>query len=560
MNPTRRRFLGHAALQVAAASSMSAFGLNVAAAGATDLSRDQRFDPSLAKPAMPLGQLAQQGRLPAVVIGTGYGGAVAALRLAQAGVPVVMLEMGRLWTQPAADGRIFAKTTAADGRAMWFKSRTEAPISSFLGLDVINRNIDRYAGVLDRVNFPGISVYVGRGVGGGSLVNGSMAVTPRRDYFEEILPEVDASEMYQRWFPLANAVLGVNHVDPAWFESSAAYRFARVARDQARQSGFKTMFVPTVYDVNHLAKEELNLAPRSALAQEVIYGNHHGKRSLDKTYLADAVGTGRVTIYTLQQVRRIRVGPQGGYLLDVREIDERGNVLAEVQLGCQSLFMGAGSLGTSELLVKARETGDLPQLNEEVGRGWGHNGNVMAARANHLWSPTGKLQSTMPLMGIDDWAHPTRPVFAEITPLPTGFENWVSMYLGVTKNPERATFRFDAATGQVSLDWRREQNAKSVQDLRALLDVINRRQGTVYRTDLFGGGKVVADDFTYHPLGGCLLGRATDGFGRLKGCPGLYVVDGSLIPGSVGVNPFVTITALAERNLARVIEQDRLGA
>jgi len=71
---------------------------------------------------------------------------------------------------------------------------------------------------------------------------------------------------------------------------------------------------------------------------------------------------------------------------------------------------------------------------------------------------------------------------------------------------------------------------------------------------------VVADDFTYHPLGGCLLGRATDGFGRVKGCPGLYVVDGSLIPGSVGVNPFVTITALAERNVARVMLEDGLRA
>ena len=45
----------------------------------------------------------------------------------------------------------------------------------------------------------------------------------------------------------------------------------------------------------------------------------------------------------------------------------------------------------------------------------------------------------------------------------------------------------------------------------------------------------------------------------MKGCPGLYVVDGSLIPGSVGVNPFVTITALAERNLARVIAEDGLA-
>ena len=55
---------------------------------------------------------------------------------------------------------------------------------------------------------------------------------------------------------------------------------------------------------------------------------------------------------------------------------------------------------------------------------------------------------------------------AEITPLPTGFENWVSMYLGVTRNPERASFRYNSSTGQVSLDWQRSQNTPSVQALR----------------------------------------------------------------------------------------------
>jgi cholesterol oxidase len=147
-------------------------------------------------------------------------------------------------------------------------------------------------------------------------------------------------------------------------------------------------------------------------------------------------------------------------------------------------------------------------------------------------------------------------VFAEITPLPTGFENWVSMYLGVTKNPERARFVYNASSGQVSLNWRKAQNAKSVADVQALIDPINKKQGTHYRTDLFGDGKVVADEFCYHPLGGCVLGKATDHVGRVKGQNGLYVVDGSLIPGSTGVNPFVTITALAERNVHRILAED----
>lgn len=544
---SRRRFMGAAALQSAAALGLSCVTLPTRAATA------RGFNDALAQPKASLSQL---GRVPAIVIGTGYGGAVTALRLAEAGVPVVMLEMGKLWTQPANDGRIFTRTLAPDGRAMWFKDRTEAPLKTFLGLDVINRQIPRYAGVLDRVNYDEMSVYVGRGVGGGSLVNGAMAVTPPRWYFEQMLPGVNANEMYGSYFPRANAQLGVNSIDPAWFESAACYRYARVSRAQAEQSGFKTTFVPSVYDFKYMQAEQAKQVPRSALDQEVIYGNNAGKLSLDKTYLANAVGTGRVTIYTLHEVRRIEQQSNGDYLLHVRSIDELGNVIANSHISCGKLFLGAGSLGTTELLIRARETGTLPKLSQQVGQGWGHNGNVMTARANHLWNPTGAVQSTMPAMGINDWSNPVNPVFAEITPLPTGFENWVSMYLAITRNPERGHFQYDAATDTARLRWTRDQNAITVNSAKLMFDKINKRQLTSYRTDLFGGGKAFADDFCYHPLGGCVLGLATDNVGRVNGYRGLYVTDSALIPGSIGVNPFVTITALAERNIDKVLAQD----
>jgi cholesterol oxidase len=89
-----------------------------------------------------------------------------------------------------------------------------------------------------------------------------------------------------------------------------------------------------------------------------------------------------------------------------------------------------------------------------------------------------------------------------------------------------------------------------------LFDRINRATGTTYRRDLFGGNREFAADFCYHPLGGCVLGKATDDYGRVRGYRNLYVTDGSLIPGSIGVNPFVTITALAERNIAKVLATD----
>ncbi len=535
---SRRRLLGLAALRFAAGA-----GLATVAA------------PAWAAPR-PRGP---EDAYPAVVVGSGYGAAVAALRLGEAGVRTLVLEMGRLWNEAGPDGRVFCRMTAPDRRSMWFKRRTEAPLSSMLWLDVVDRDIAPYPGVLDRVNFEHMSVYVGRGLGGGSLVNGGMAVAPSRRYFEKVFPGVDAGEMYRTYFPRAASALGVNSADPDWLGRSPHYRYARVGRDQAHNAGLSTVHVPNVYDFGYMEREERGEVARSALAGQVIYGNDHGKRSLDKTYLAAALGTGNVTVRTMHRVDAVRQERDGGYVLSVEEIDTAGSTVAVHEIGCRHLFLGAGSLGTTELLLRARDTGALPGLGEEVGTGWGTNGNVMAARANHAWNPTGCKQSSIPALAVDDWDNPVHPVFAEIAPVPAGIETWISLYLAITENPERGTLYRDPATDRLGLRWTRDQNQPSVTAAKSLLDRINRANRTVYRYDLFGDDRAFADDFCYHPLGGCVLGKATDGHGRVRGHRNLYVTDGSLIPGSVGVNPFVTITALAERNLARIVAEDVLG-
>ncbi|ADB35481.1 Cholesterol oxidase [Kribbella flavida DSM 17836] len=526
---TRRRFAGLAAFTSAAALGLSRVGDAVAA---------------------------ERSFVPAVVVGTGYGAAVTALRLGEAGVATTMLEMGQPWNQPGADGKVFCSTLAPDRRSMWFHRRTAAPLDTFLWLDVVNRDLGTpYAGVLDRIDFPAMDVYVGRGVGGGSLVNGGMAPTPRRSYFEQVLPRVDADQMYRRWFPLANRMLGVNSIDPRYLETTPAYRYARVSRRHAHQAGFRTAVIPNVYDFGYLEQEERRQVPRSALAGEVIYGNNHGKQSLDKTYLADAVGTGRVTIRTLTRVVSVRADRRG-YVLGLEQIDASGKVVRRSELGCRQLFLGAGSIGTTELLLRARETGTLPDLPDAIGEGWGTNGNVMTARANHAWDPTGSLQSTIPAVAIDNWDDPVHPAFAEIAPLPTGLETWAGLYLAITANPERGRLSYDHATDRAILHWQASQSTPSIQAAKALFDRINRATGTTYRRDLFSGNRAFAADFCYHPLGGCVLGRATDDYGRVRGHRNLYVTDSALLPGSIGVNPFVTITALAERNIARVIATD----
>jgi cholesterol oxidase len=383
-----------------------------------------------------------------------------------------------------------------------------------------------------------------------------MAVVPSRSYFQQILPSVNADAMYSTYFPRANAGLGVNTVDTTWFESAACYQYARVGRKTANDAGFSTVFVPNVYDFAYMKQEQASTAPRSALASEVIYGNNYGKRSLDKTYLAAAAATGKLSISPLHTVTSVAPASGSGYTVALTQIDTSGAVLAHKTVTADRVFFAAGSVGTSKLLVSMKAQGKLPNLPAAVGTNWGNNGNVMVGRANQIWDPTGSLQSCMPVMGIDNWSDPAGPVFAEISPFPAGTELWISLYLAITKNPNRAAFTFNSSTGGVDLSWQASYTQPSIDAAKRVFDAINSKEGTIYRSDLFGLYKIWGDDFVYHPLGGCVLGQATDNYGRLPGYPGLYVIDGSLIPGSTGVNPFVTITALAERNIETILATD----
>ncbi|MEV7194637.1 GMC oxidoreductase [Streptomyces sp. NPDC093510] len=492
-------------------------------------------------------------RVPALVIGSGYGGSVAALRLAEAGVDVHVVEMGMAWDTPGSDGKIFANTTSPDIRSFWLRTRTKQPLSNFLGFP-LDKNVPRHTGILDAEEFGGIIVYQGRGVGGGSLVNGGMAVTPRRENFAAVLPTVDAGEMYGTYYPRANAALGVNTIDPAWFETAECYQYARVGRKHAQRSGFGFVFVPDVYDWEYMKKEAAGTVPKSALAGEILYGNNHGKKSLQQTYLARARATGRVTVSPLHKVTSVTPTAGGGYTVTIDQINTSGDTTATKSVTADRVFFAAGSVGTSKLLVKLRATGALPRLNGEIGKGWGDNGNVMCGRANHMWDATGKLQSSIPTAGIDNWA--AGGAFAEVAPLPTGIETYASFYLSITKNPHRAEFTWNAAANRAELNWQTAWKQPSIDAAKTIFDKINAKEGTIYRTDLFGTYKIWGDHLTYHPLGGAVLGRATDNYGRLHGHPGLYVIDGALIPGNTSVNPFVTITALAERNIEKIIGTD----
>lgn len=111
--------------------------------------------------------------------------------------------------------------------------------------------------------------------------------------------------------------------------------------------------------------------PRVGTGGEVLFGNHHGKKSLQKTYLARALATGQVGISPLHRVTSVTEAAGGGYTVLIDRIDTTGAVAATKTVTAGKVFFAAGSVGTSKLLTRLKATGALPALNAEIGRGWG---------------------------------------------------------------------------------------------------------------------------------------------------------------------------------------------
>lgn len=493
-------------------------------------------------------------RVRVLVVGTGYGGAVAALRLAERGIPVTMVEMGRLWNTPGADGKIFCSNEHPDERAMWFSTQAAAVVTSFMGQPV-NRTVPYGAGVLALKRYPGMDVYLGRGVGGGSLVNIAMLITPLREVLSDVMPRGFAvDDFLLRHLPKAKAKLKANTIRPAYFESSPYHQYARTLRANVANAGYATELLPSGYDFRYMEQEEAGTVPKSALGGEGGFGNNHGKNSLDKTYIAEALGTGKVTIRAMTSVKKIERAPDRTYVVTLEEIDLLGNILRRYQVACDHLFLAGGSIGSTEMLVRARQTGTLPRLNPYVGTRWSANGDIFVCRQNTAANPVGLQQAIVPASGFKTRDQNNKPLFSMHLPLPFPFESGISMSIVMPRNPETGSFSYNAAQDSAVLDWT-NQNAPAVASAKHVFDKVNSANGTDYRGDLFSG-KLFSDAATYHPIGGIPLGRATDLYGRVLGYDKLYVIDGSLIPGALAANPALTITALAERNIENILLRD----
>lgn len=500
----------------------------------------------------------------AIVVGSGYGGGVSALRLGQAGIDTLILEKGRLWDKPDRDGKRFTRMLPADTRAGWFLDVPPSLVQSYMGVSVeqVAKNAPSpqpvQAGICDKSVHGAHSVFRGIAVGGGSMVNAAIAAVPTAAQVRAAFPDIPPQEFLETYIARATHMLRINNRDMGWFEQTPSFQYARVGRQYARTAGYGVDYNASAYSFDYLKQEEAGLVPRSALDYEQQYGNNFGRfGSVDQTYIAEALATGHVKLRPFTEVTGIRVEPSGEYVVSIREIDRWGAEVARDELGCDQLYLSAGVLGTAEILLRARDTGALPNLSEEIGRGYGNNGDVMVSHMTSEADPTGIQQSLMGMINLDGRDDPDNPVYASIFSIPLPVETHALGYYVMVKTDDRADITFDKSVDAVSIAWPEGHTEHLTARAKAVFDKVVAANGVDYRDDIFDG-KVFAPH-TVHPLGGAVRGRATDSFGRVKGYDNLCVNDASLIPGYVGCNPFMTITALAERNIEGILQGRRDG-
>lgn len=482
----------------------------------------------------------------AIVVGSGFGAAATALRLAEAGIANTVLERGSRWpNDPWRE--IFTGDDLPDGRGFWHST-------SFTGVTKVPMSFADFGGVLDCARYPGIDVWRAAVVGGGSVVFSGAMIAPERALFDHVFGGVvDYGELERVYYPRVRQMLRLDPM-PADIYASPPFTHSRAWDEQVRKAGYTPVPNDSIFTWDVLRGELSGAARPSATVGRSNLGNSNGaKFDLNQNYLKYAQETGRCTVYPGHRVEAIAQESGGRFVVTVTKLDPTGAVLGTRTLTCDRLFLGAGSVGTSELLVRAQATGTLANLNEHTGAGWGTNGDVVLARGASSVAGFGQgvpsasriFDDTDVPLTLENWYIPGIP-----------FETGALGSLGMVLDSTRAKFGYDKATGGVGVSWSRATQDRVVAAARAVDHRIAERAGAL--ADYGALGYDANAMFTAHPLGGAVLGKVTDGYGRVHGHPGLYVVDGALIPGSTAtVNPSLTITAIAERNIEAIVRAGR---
>jgi cholesterol oxidase len=531
----------------------------------------------------------------AIVIGSGFGGAVTGWRLTEAGYKVMILERGRHWTYDRTDTKLTPYPRVGDdiGRWIWDHSCPE-----------------RLHGWIDFRVFPKMTVVQGAGVGGGSLIYANVSVRAPRSSFATGWPAgFDWCNELEPHYQTVGEMLNVMEV-PVNQWSGRTWLLKEAAEKLGQPDRFKPLELAVYFGDQPLDWKKEPVEPDNPQFRENKYKvkqapcYHRGqcdigcpvnaRNTLDTNYLAAAREKG-ASIRPLHLVSHIEP-TDGGYRVHYRNLENSraGSLTAEI------VILAAGSLGSTELLLRSRDvTRTLPRVSARLGRGWSSNGDFLtpayyshrdvypstgvtissvidfldgSRNGQHFWVQDGGLPdllaSTLKALGSQaprwlraihlldflkvflarsDPAHHVMPWFAQGVDASNG-----------TLRLKRCCWLFGPK--RLHLDWDTRKSQPLFDEIlrthKELAELTGGRPEPSLAYTLFG------DLITPHPLGGCNMGTTeadgvVDEAGQVFNYPNLYVADGAVIPRAIGVNPSRTIAAVAERTARRIVEKGK---
>ncbi|MEV5880403.1 GMC family oxidoreductase [Streptomyces sp. NPDC052101] len=473
-----------------------------------------------------------------LVVGSGFGGSVAALRLAEKGYRVTVIETGRRW-QPDD----FATSPWQAHRLLW------APWLGWRGITRlrVRRRMITLSGV---------------GVGGGSLVYAGVHYRPDGALFHTPCwdPALDWESELAPYYALAERILGTTPVP------------RQTAGDDALRRTAEALGVPGGV---HATRVGIHFGPSGQAVPDPFFGGRGpartgctqcgrctlgcrigAKNSLDHNYLYLAQRAG-ADIRPLIEARTLQPQPDGTWHVHSRH--GTGIAQRRAVLSARQVVLAAGAWGTAELLHRSQPY--LPHLSPALGTRTRSNREVFAtasaagfdvgpgvAISSALWPQPDLL---VQLCRLGPGSHPaallTRPAgllrrdFGRRTAVLFAMEQGDS-HLTSHLRRGRLTFR----PGSTQPEPVRLQPAEAV--AHGYARHIGGRAALLRNTAL--GLPVTA-----HLMGGCPIGSrpaasVADLYHRVHGYPTLHITDASVVPGNLGVNPALTVSALAERAFA----------
>ena len=522
------------------------------------------------------------------VIGSGYGGAIAAARLARAGRDVVVFERGR----EIHPGGYPDHATA-------FAEEVQA--------DVCGVHVGSDTALFDLRFNDDMNVIIGCGLGGTSLINANISLKPEARIFDdpvwpaEVRAEHDANGL-DPYFDRATHMLGA-----APYPADQPERLkAKVFTSAAQRLGVETSRPP----INVTFHAGANAA---GVQQEACIGcgdcvtgcNHGAKNTVLMNYLPDAKHHG-AQIFTNMRLRHIERQDSQWQLT----FDDAASVRADC------VILAAGTLGSTEILLRSAAKG-LPVSNM-LGMRFSGNGDMIGLTYNaaepvnsigfgnhepegrdpvgpcstilvdHRNQPdvnTGRviMDSSIPgafgpflaallaagvrLTGRRADRGPAQLAEADARELRSGL---LGPYQGAVHNTmnylvighDDSSGRLYLENDRIRVSWPGAGKGPSVQKAAELVQQTSAVLGGDYVPDPVWNRFTNQQLITGHPLGGCAMAESAEtGVVNHKGQvfagpagdavhPGLFVMDGAVVPRSLGVNPLLTICALAERNCA----------